>query len=110
MYVASVAQLRARIDGERRRLIAEVSFPHLDTSGKKPTERAAEEDPDDDMDEDTKKAQDAMFTRQKDAWKFPQRDRRRDRGRGDSGKTVPMRSAFNGGNQGNNAGGFGGGT
>lgn len=113
MYVASVAQLRARLDGERRRLINEVSFPHLDTSGKKGAGAPPGDDgdPDDDMDEDTRKAQDGMFQRQKDAWKFPQRDRRRDRGRySDSGKTVPMQSAFNGGNQGNNAGGFGGGT
>lgn len=116
MYVASVSQLRSRMEGERRRMIAEVAAgPRFDTSAKKGPPQAGggdgDED-DDDMDEDTRKAQDAMFQKQKDAWMHPQRDRRRGRdGRAyDSGKTVPMRSAFGGGNQGNNAGGFGGGT
>lgn len=67
-------------------------------------------DDDDEETEDsmmTKRAQDAMFQRQKDAYKMPSK---RDRRRGyDSGQTVPVRSAFGGGNQGNASGGFGGG-
>lgn len=121
MYVASAAALRAAREGERRALLARATSPGMpifqaDGKGKPFPPKAAAggddgDDDDDDMSEDTRAAQDAMFQKQKDAWKHPQRDRRRDRGgRRDmvhNQGEVPMRSAFGGGNQGNNSGSFG---
>jgi hypothetical protein len=71
---------------------------------------AGSDDDDDDDDatasDSVTKARDAMVAKSKDAW----RNKRDLRGRGrDSGREVPMRPAFGGGNTGGAEGGYGGG-
>ena len=111
-YVTAARHLRSEKNKDAAKRLQTVS--HLDAfpprnKGAKGAAGADDDDDDDEENEDarTRDAQNLMFTKQKDAWKMPKRDRR---GMRDSGKNVPMRSAFGGGNQGNNAGGFGGGT
>lgn len=78
------------------------SYPGMNRDGKPPWLKGGKDDPsDDDEDPETKKAADNMIAKQKDAWKS--------RGRDSNNRTVSGRGAFGGGNQGNAAGGFGGG-
>jgi uncharacterized protein len=118
LYIGARHSIRAAREREKAWALARVSAPHMvmdaamtgSKKGPKPGNTgsaAGDDDDDDDMNEDTKRAQDAMFSKQKDAWKFPKRDRRRGGRMQDSGTTVPMRSAFGGGNTGNNSGSFG---
>lgn len=112
MYLAAVADAEKARQGRAQLHAVSSPLSQFVQDKANPFKKgAAGSDDDDDAnaDSETQKAQDAMFQRQKDAWKLPKRDRKGAGVRPDSGKLVPSRGAFGGGNQGNASGGFGGG-